>query len=194
MAALVLLGFLAVTLTAAIQSYNLLGLAVNGKAPMELGEYLGLASASPWTDGIWVTAMLLTTLIPTFCHLVLPLGSAVVFVTPHRWLAEDARSLEDHGDNPEIRATVAWHQLYYWLASALARPGPVRRCPRRHHRNRRADFADALLPGHRDHSDHGRVSRFPNRIDARPATRHAGHRQIPSTAMMASGPMAITVA
>lgn len=85
-AAMVVLAGLVVSLVGAIGIYNKAVRASDGTAYLELGEFLRNAQADPWgPDGIWVTLMVLSTLVPTFLHFMMLVAGAVTLAWPDGW-------------------------------------------------------------------------------------------------------------
>lgn len=83
LAAVALLAAMALALPAFIQVLNGL-LAVAGFAPVEWWVYLDDARAEPFGKGLFVTGMLLSTLLPTAAH-ALALGFCLVLPAPNLW-------------------------------------------------------------------------------------------------------------
>ncbi len=90
MAAVGLLILVVVVLSASIEGYNQLVIGLGADAPLVLDAFVRAAHADPFgPDGFWVTFMLLSTLVPTFVHLVI-LALAVLSELPfgRLWLAQ----------------------------------------------------------------------------------------------------------
>jgi len=125
--ALLFLATLAFALAFGIESYNQYGLWRSGDPVYDLRTLVGGAAANPWTEGFWLTAMLLSTLAPTFLHFALLLASPLVMLvsgSPKR--AELAAALDgydaaEHQD--AILQRVGWHmacsQYLAWAGAIL---------------------------------------------------------------------------
>ena len=68
----------------AFQSYHNIGVWYGGaeNAPLALPAYIDAAAAAPFGEGLWVSAMLLSTLIPTFLHGAMAIAGALALFTP----------------------------------------------------------------------------------------------------------------
>lgn len=78
--AVLLLAAMAFLLAFGFEGYNQLAEA-QGKAAFGLLPYLQVAADHPWTDGLWLTVMLLSTLFPTALHIVALLASPIALIT-----------------------------------------------------------------------------------------------------------------
>jgi hypothetical protein len=80
---------MAYTLALGFEGYNEFAKFQRHEAVFALRPMIEAAAASPWHSGFWLTAMLLTTLLPTFGHGLMLLGSplGVVFIPDRQRLA-----------------------------------------------------------------------------------------------------------
>ena len=80
---------MAYTLALGFEGYNEFAQFQRHEAVFALRTMIEAAAASPWHSGFWLTAMLLTTLLPTFGHGLVLLGSplGVVFIPDRQRLA-----------------------------------------------------------------------------------------------------------
>jgi hypothetical protein len=69
-----LLAAMAFLLAFGFEAYDQIA-AAQGQRAFDLGPYLEAAADHPWTDGLWLTVMLLSTLFPTALHVVVLLAS-----------------------------------------------------------------------------------------------------------------------
>ena len=123
-----LLLLMAFALGLGFQAYNDLAVLGNQSQPFNhLSEVITSTAKDPWGEGFWFTLMLLTTLLPTFGHGIMLLGSPLgVLLIPDRKrlaLAEDLENYASAGERqPNIRLRAArWHvqdRLFHWLFSA----------------------------------------------------------------------------
>ncbi len=97
------LGLLAVFLTGGIELFNQLALFVgNESSPLILDDLLKNSYLNPWSvDSGWIMVMLITTLFPTFGHLVLVIWASVTYVTPRGWRYKMIRNLRQRGADGE---------------------------------------------------------------------------------------------
>lgn len=121
-AAVLLLAGLVVTLVAVIEVHNILAVQPDGRVPLELKNFLIDARADPWgAGGIWVTLMLLSTLVPTALHFVVLFVGGLTLASPYglrMWLL---RKIEG---NPATVPAVHrhWAALYFssvWVVGGL---------------------------------------------------------------------------
>lgn len=121
-AAVVLLYLLAIALPFMIELFNLWAEASGVSKPLELRAFLNRAVSQPWPDGLWVLAMLLSTLFPTLLHAMALVASPVMI-----WLGSDVRrqgiAAELVATNPPSPAAVryaSWHLARTWLIAIIA--------------------------------------------------------------------------
>ncbi|MEZ5936082.1 MAG: hypothetical protein R3F54_30105 [Alphaproteobacteria bacterium] len=82
LAALILLASMAFALSFGVEAYNQ-GLGApdqTGLPSFDLRPYIEQAAAAPFSDGLWLSTMLLSTLVPTALHLVLLLASPLILL------------------------------------------------------------------------------------------------------------------
>ena len=104
--ALLMLGTFAFFLAFAFESYNQLASAL-GPAAYQLVPFIDAAALAPWGQGLWLTVMLLSTLVPTALHGVMLLASplALLFLaTPQRaGLADALDGFEEADETEQLR-------------------------------------------------------------------------------------------
>ena len=123
--ALIFLATLAFALAFGVESYNQYGLWRSGEEVYELRDFVRKAAEKPWTEGLWLTAMLLSTLVPTFLHFALLLASPLVmFVTGNPKRAALAAALDGYDAAEETDAILQRGRL-------ASRADPVSRLGRR---------------------------------------------------------------
>jgi len=119
-----LLLLMAFALGLGFQIYNDLAVLGHETQPFNLSSVIETTAAHPFGEGFWFTLMLLTTLLPTFGHGIMLLGSPLgVLLIPDRKrlaLAEDLERYATAGERqPNIRRRAArWHvqeRLSHWL-------------------------------------------------------------------------------
>ena len=125
--AVLLLATLAFALAFGVESYNQFAEARTGNQVYDLATFVRDAAAKPWTEGFWMTAMLISTLVPTFLHFALLLASPLVmlvFASPKR--AELATALQDYDrafEKDAILNKVGWYlartQYVAWTGAIL---------------------------------------------------------------------------
>ena len=118
-AALLLLLGLTVTLVIVIEGINVLGQTFANVAPLELDEFLVKAAADPWgPNGLWVTCLLLSTLLPTMTHFLMVIASPLALLPPRRfrhWLADRLA-----GDPAAHELSeVAWYFALFWPVAGV---------------------------------------------------------------------------
>ena len=118
-AALLLLVGLTVTLVIVIEGINVLGQTFANVAPLGLDEFLVKAAADPWgPNGLWVTCMLLSTLLPTMTHFLMVIASPLALLPPRRfrhWLADRLA-----GDPAAHELSeVAWYFALFWPVAGV---------------------------------------------------------------------------
>lgn len=107
--AVVCLFGLAVTLPAGVMLFDMLVVAMGGVAPLDIVPLLHGVAEDPFgSNGLWVTSMLLTTLIPTAGHLIILIGSAITLRWRESWRLAWADRLEREPDDIEFHGHLAW--------------------------------------------------------------------------------------
>ncbi len=112
---------LAVLLPFLIELFNLWSEAHGQPRPLALRSFLAEAVARPWPYGLWVLAMLLSTLFPTLLHAMALVARPVML-----WLRKtEAREQIAAGlilDQPSPAAirSAAWHMTWTWLIAIIA--------------------------------------------------------------------------
>jgi len=96
-AAIVLFLGLVVLLPNGIEVINAV-LSVTGRAPFDWQDVVQRANAAPFSEGLFVIGMLITTLLPTFIHFTRGMTGVAAAWTPGA--AEAAAGLRDWSDNP----------------------------------------------------------------------------------------------
>lgn len=113
-ATLMLLG-MALTLAFGFEVYNQLA-AWQGKPVFDVARHIAEAAAAPFTEGAWLSLMLLTTLVPTLLHLVVvlmsPLGVLFISDRRERW----AVNLENWDALDEATRSRTRRGVANWLA------------------------------------------------------------------------------
>lgn len=90
---------LAVTLFAAVSFYNKLYAQLrNTEPPLGLQAFSDKAATDPWGDGLWISLMLLSTLVPTALHFVMALGGILTGSVPEARRLAMATRLKKRGD------------------------------------------------------------------------------------------------
>jgi len=125
--ALLFLATLAFALAFGVESYNQFGIWRSGDVVYNLRMFVGEAAESPWTEGFWLTAMLLSTLVPTFLHFALLLASPLVMLvmgSPKRAALAAALDSYDEAEHQDaVLQRVGWHlacsQYLAWAAALL---------------------------------------------------------------------------
>lgn len=122
-----LLLLMAFALGLGFQTYNDLAVLGHEAQPLDLASVIETTALHPFGEGFWFTWLLLTTLLPTFGHGIMLLGSPLgVLLIPDRKrlaLAEDLERYATAGERqPNIRLRAArWHvqeRLVHWLLGA----------------------------------------------------------------------------
>jgi len=79
---------------------------------------------APWTDGLFVTGMLMTTIVPPSAHLIVGLAGMLTRYTPGAKTAAD--SMSDHPEAPltqnergPVKLTLIFSRIWYLIAGAL---------------------------------------------------------------------------
>jgi hypothetical protein len=123
-----LLLLMAFALGLGFQAYNDLAVLWNEKPPFDLATIIDSTANDPWGEGFWFTLMLLTTLLPTFVHGIMLLGSPLgVLLIPDRKRLALAEDLENYASAGERQANIRlraarWHvqeRLRHWLLGGL---------------------------------------------------------------------------
>ncbi len=125
--ALLFLATLALALAFGMESYNQYAVWRSGETVYDLRVFVGEAAEKPWTEGFWLTAMLLSTLVPTFLHFALLLASPLVMLvtgSPKRTeLAAALHGYDAAEEKDAILQRVGWHlarsQYLAWVAALL---------------------------------------------------------------------------
>jgi hypothetical protein len=101
-----LLAAMAFLLAFGFEAYDQIA-AAQGQHAFDLGPYLEAAADHPWTDGLWLTVMLLSTLFPTALHVVVLLASPLALITlPTERRLQLAGELETWDEQPERHASI----------------------------------------------------------------------------------------
>ena len=123
-----LLLLMAFALGLGFQAYNDLAMFWHESEPLNLLAVIAATAYDPWGEGFWFTLMLLTTLLPTFGHGIMLLGSPLgLLLIPDRKRLELADELEHYATagerQPNIRFRAArWHvqeRLTHWLLGGV---------------------------------------------------------------------------
>ncbi len=104
-----LLAAMAFFLAFGFEAYNRIAIAQRGEdlPVFDLGPFLANAADHPWTDGLWLTVMLISTLVPTALHMVALLASPIALVTlPTEKRLALAGELETYDEQPERQASI----------------------------------------------------------------------------------------
>ncbi len=114
---------LAAVLPNAIEGLNR-AFAVAGLATFDWQSMVARAVGAPWTDGLFVTGMLLTTIVPASVYLVVGLAGVLARYTPAAQTA--AASLSEHPEVPPtpseagpVKLTLILARVWYLVAAAL---------------------------------------------------------------------------
>lgn len=110
---------MAATLAAAVEDVNRLALRRGAEPPLALQALLDTAAAEPLgPDSLWLSAMLLSTLIPTAFNIVFLLTAAIARLVPRSWrlawAADLARSPVKRRDH-----RMAWKLTFFNVPSGL---------------------------------------------------------------------------
>ena len=112
---------LAVLLPFLIELFNLWSAAHGNPKPLALRPFLNQAVQQPWPNGMWVLAMLLSTLVPTLLHAMALVASPVMV-----WLGSSDRreqiAVGLTAKKPDARGDpgAAWHMTWTWLIGITA--------------------------------------------------------------------------
>ncbi len=107
--AVALLDAMAFFLAFGFEAYNRIAILQRGQdlPVFDLGPFLTSAADHPWTDGLWLTVMLVSTLLPTALHVVALLASPIALVTlPTQERLALAGELETYNEQPERQASI----------------------------------------------------------------------------------------
>jgi hypothetical protein len=92
--------------------------------PFDWQALVRKAATAPWTDGLFVTGMLMTAIVPASSHLVVGLAGMFARLTPGARTA--AETISDHPDAPllpnelpPIKLTIIFSRLWYLIAAAV---------------------------------------------------------------------------
>lgn len=125
-AAVVLLLIMAYALGLGFESYNGFAVLSGGKPAFALEPMIQVAAAAPWHTGFWLSAMLFTTLLPTFGHGLMlafsPLGYCFIPGRTCLELADELDNYQTAGEQqPSIRRRAAlWCSQSRLLAWSMA--------------------------------------------------------------------------
>lgn len=123
--AFLFLSMLAVFLGAAGQSINQLAFATTESHIIDLGTIIRQATMDPFGDGLWITLMLFSTLVPTAIHFFVAIGSTIQLrgraVMRNQWREEADKALaENEGLDPHTCRKIAEHWLLdRWLPALI---------------------------------------------------------------------------
>jgi len=112
-AAVALLYLLAMALPFMIELFNLACRGFGLQEPLQLRSFLAQAVQRPWPNGIWVLVMLLSTLVPTALHAMVPVASPLMV-----WLGSDrkrqaiAAGLRANHPQPWAIRKASWHLVW----------------------------------------------------------------------------------
>lgn len=118
-AAVALMLSMAFVLALGFEVYNELAIRQRGQPVFALGPFIDAAAADPLLTGFWLTAMLGTTLVPTFLHVGILIASplALAFLPDARRL-ELAAGLEGYDALPEDKQAAVRRKTAWWLTRA----------------------------------------------------------------------------
>jgi hypothetical protein len=92
--------------------------------PFDWQSLVNKAAAAPWTDGLFVTGMLMTAIVPASAQLVVGLAGALARFTPGARTA--AETISEHPDAQlsqseltPIKLTVIFSRIWYFAAAAI---------------------------------------------------------------------------
>jgi hypothetical protein len=107
--AVALLAAMAFFLAFGFEAYNRMAIAQRGEdlPVFALEPFLANAADHPWTEGLWLTVMLISTLVPTALHMVALLASPLALVTlPTEKRLKLAAEIESYHLDPERQASI----------------------------------------------------------------------------------------
>lgn len=113
--AVILLLLMAYTLAFGFAAYNQIGQLQQHIDVFHLRETIRQAADAPWREGFWLTTMLLTTLLPTFGHGVMLLGSPLGLMIPGSQRLQLALTLESYDTAIDRQAQIR-RKIAYWIA------------------------------------------------------------------------------
>lgn len=121
-AAVALLLLMAFALGLGFQAYNDLAVSGGDKPPFDLPGMIAATAQHPWREGFWLTLMLLTTLLPTFGHGIMLLGSPLgLMLIPDRKRLELADELELYNAaTSDEQADIRYHAARWHVQERLA--------------------------------------------------------------------------
>jgi hypothetical protein len=118
-AAVALMLSMAFALALGFELYNEVAIRQRGEPVFALPPFVDAAAADPLLTGFWLTAMLGTTLVPTFLHgLVLIASPLAVAVLPDARRLALAEGLEGYDALPEERRIAVRRKAAWWLTRA----------------------------------------------------------------------------
>ncbi len=93
-------------------------------APFNWQSLLNKSVSAPWTDGLFVTGMLMTAIVPASAHLTVGLAGVLARLTPGARTAAD--SISDHPDAPlapneqgPVKLTLIFSRIWYVIAAGI---------------------------------------------------------------------------
>ncbi len=88
---------------------------------LALRPFLNQAVQQPWPNGLWVLAMLLSTLVPTLLHAMALVASPVmVWLGSSEEREQIAAGLTRKNPTPAAIRSAAWHMTWTWLIGITA--------------------------------------------------------------------------
>lgn len=123
--AFLFLSMLAVLLGAAGESIDQFAFATTGSHVLNLGAIIRQATMDPFGNGLWITLMLFSTLVPTAIHAFVAIGSTIQLrgqaAMRKQWREEADEALaENEGLDPHTCRKIAEHWLLdRWLPSVI---------------------------------------------------------------------------
>jgi hypothetical protein len=108
-AAIFFLAAMAYLLALGFASYDQIAIALSegSTGAFELEAFIERGAAAPWTDGLWLTIMLISVLVPTFLNMLLLLASPLALMAlPTEKRLALAGDLETYADQPERQASI----------------------------------------------------------------------------------------
>lgn len=124
-AGVALLAALAIALGVVGELYDRIAMTVVGGRLIVPVNLFGRAAAEPLgPDGLWLTLMLVTTLIPTMAHILMGLVGIVLFATPMAWRNRMVESLAGE-PAPDRIVHVAWYCTLIWPVGIVVLSGGV---------------------------------------------------------------------
>lgn len=123
--ALIFLGVLAILFGAGGEMLDQFAIATTGSSLLDLDAMIDQVISEPLGDGLWITLMLFSTLVPTTIHAFVAIGSVVQMrgrkEAREKWRDEADEALaDDDGLDPHTCRKIAEHWLIYrWLPSVV---------------------------------------------------------------------------